>query len=543
MKYGWYKNAVLYSLDIKTFKDSESKGIGDFKGLTEKLGYLSYLGITCIWILPFHPSPKIDDGYDVCDYYNVDPALGTLGDFVEFIEQAKEKGIRVIMDLVVNHTSIEHPWFKMAKSDKKSKYRDYYVWTDKPKRNKEKIMFEGIEDSIWEYTKETDSYYLHRFFKEQADLNISNKEVRNEIIKTMKFWLKLGVSGFRVDAAHIITDPVDVEHIDFGNLHELFDEMRELIEEVNPEAVLLGEACVSPEEQKKYFADKERNKHRIHMLFNFLSNKYTMLALAEHKGKFIKKGLDQLKEIHLSHWVNFVRHHDELNLELLTEKERQEVFKAFAPEDHMRIFGHGIRRRLPPMLNNNPSKIKLIYAIIFGLPGIPVINYGEEIGMGDDLNLEGRQSVRTVMQWTSEKNAGFSNAPKSKLYRPVIEKGQYDYKKLNVDTQIRDEDSLLNWMIKLIGIRKQTPIIGTGEWDTVKSNKDEVAGIIYKSDFYQLLVVYNLSVREINLKLDLQIKNASMADIFTDSEYERPKDTGNLKLNRYGYRWIKIQSK
>lgn len=538
----WYKNAIIYSLDIKTFHDSDGDGMGDFKGLISKLDYLASMGITCIWLLPFHPSPKIDNGYDVKDYYNVDPPLGNLGDFVQFIHEADQRGIRVIMDLVINHTSIENSWFQDAKSSRDSQYRDYYIWDDDPKEDEEKIMFEGMEESIWEYSKETDSYYLHKYFKEQADLNLANPRVRTEILKIMEFWLKLGVSGFRIDAAHVVTDPTDVEHIDFGNLHQLFEDMRDFIDERNPEAVLLGEANVPEDELPKYFTNDE-GQPRMHMLFNFLANKHIFLAFARESGEALSKGMKLYKPIHLAHWVNFIRHHDELNLELLNEKERQEVWNAFAPEEDMRLFGHGIRRRLPPMVKNDLAKLKLFYVISFSLPGTPLISYGEEIGMGDDLNLPGRESVRTAMQWSSKPNGGFSSAPKDKLYRPAIDYGDYDYRKINVQDQQKDPDSFLNWMCTLIRLRKQCPVIGTGEWHIMKPMDHRVAAIYYEGQESMMMVVFNLSKDDLRVKIISDIIPKRCTEIYQDNPYEEEVDINDLHLKPFGYRWIQILEK
>ena len=538
----WYKNAIIYTLDVKIFNDGDGDGIGDFRGLISKLGYLASLGINCLWLLPFYPSPKRDNGYDVKDYYNIDPPLGNLGDFVQFMLEAEQRGIRVIVDLVVNHTSTEHPWFLSAKSSRDSPFRDYYIWDDEPKEDEEKIMFEEIEDSIWEYSEKTDSYYLHSYFKEQANLNIANPEVRNEILKIMDFWLKLGVSGFRIDAAHVVSDPVDVAHIDFGNLHKFFSAMRNLLDSRDPEAVLLGEASVDQEELEKYFKGENENP-RMHMLFNFLSNKHLFLAFARQDGNSLRKGLQLYRPIHLSHWVNFVRHHDELNLELLDEFERKEVWDAFAPKEEMRMFGHGIRRRLPPMLKGKRERMQLFYAITFSLPGTPLLSYGEEIGMGDDLSLKGRESVRTPMQWSAERNAGFSAAPKEELYRPVIDKGDYDYEKINVRDQQRDPDSFLNWIRRLIVMRKLCPVIGNGSWYIMKPSDHRVTALCFEDNETTLVVVFNLSEVEVRVKILSDFIISKVANIFEDSLYEEETNLQDLKLKPSGFRWIQVLEK
>jgi maltose alpha-D-glucosyltransferase / alpha-amylase len=538
----WYKNAIIYGLNVKSFKDSNSDGIGDFQGLISKLDYLDSMGINCLWLLPFYPSPKHDDGYDVSDYYGIDPDLGNFGDFVEFVHAAKARGINVLIDLVINHTSIEHPWFLDARKSRDSRYRDYYIWHDDPDPNPEKIMFEGIEDSIWEYTEETGSYYLHRFFKQQADLNISNPEVRREIIKIMGFWLKLGIDGFRIDAAHTITDPVDVEHVDFDNLHEFFNEMRSFIDQNYPNTILLGEANVPHDELVEFFGSEDQ-KPRMHMLFNFLSNKYTFLAMALKEGEPLAKGLQLYQDIGWAHWINFIRHHDELNLELLDDKEREIVFNAYAPEEGMRLFGHGIRRRVAPMFKNNKDKIKLIYAIAFSLPGSPLISYGEEICMGDDLSLQGRHAVRTVMQWMPEQNGGFSDAPKDKFVKPVIDHGEYHYKNINVLDQQKDPESFLNWITSLIKQRKQNPVIGYGKWQIVQSNDHRVIGLHYNHEGINLLTVFNLSGEEASARLYPDFVTKQAVPVLNDHEFEIENGFIDIKLPPYGFQWMEVLEK
>lgn len=422
MKDFWYKNAIIYSLDVETFMDGNGDGVGDFIGLTKRLNYLSGLGVTCLWLLPFYPSPNRDNGYDVMDYYNVDPRLGTLGDFVEFMHQAREHGIRVIIDLVVNHTSDQHPWFQSARADKNSKYRDYYVWSNNPpKDTKDKIVFPGVQEGIWEYDEQAGAYYLHRFYKEQPDLNTANPEVREEIRKILGFWLELGVSGFRIDAAPFLIEPLGIEDAKLEELRSLLPEMREFVSQRRGDAVLLAEANVPPDQIPVYFGDGDK----MHMLFNFLLNQYMFLALARKQAAPLIEGLKLLPDSpHIGQWVNFVRHHDELTLDRLTKDKQEEIFAAFAPDENMQIYGHGIRRRLPPMLGGDRRRLELVYSLLFSLPGTPLLRYGEEIGMGDDLSLEGRTSVRTPMQWSSEPNGGFSTAQQDALPQPVISQGE-----------------------------------------------------------------------------------------------------------------------
>lgn len=535
----WYKNAVIYGIDVKLYKDTDGNGFGDFRGMIESLNYIASLGCTCIWLMPFYPSPLDDYGYDVKDYYDVDPRLGNIGDFTEFIDSAKEMGIRVIIDLVVNHTSIEHPWFKESKKDKNSKYRDFYVWTDeKPEEDEEKVLFEGIEESIWEYSEETGSYYLHRYFKEQADLNISNKEVQKEILKIMRFWLRLGVCGFRIDAAHVITDSADVDHIDFNNLHQFFKEMRKFATSINPEALLLGEVDVEADKITQYFGDNSR----IHMLFNFWTNQHAFLGLARKNAPAVAKGLELIKNIHVGHWVNFIRHHDELNVDLLDEKEKQEIFDAFAPEKNMRVFGdQGIRREIVPMFRNDLKRVRLAYSLIFSFPGSILLSYGEEIGMGDDLSKEERLSVRIPMQWNNTKNGGYSEG--DDLYQDALHEGDYSYHKINVDQQLANPGSMLNWMKRMIEIRKQCTEIGTGKWDLVMANDDRVFGISYKEGDKTLVIINNLHHEPLVINLFADFNPKQMKDIFVDEEYVVPENFNNILIKGYGYRWIRIYDK
>jgi len=324
----WYKNAIIYSLDVETFMDSNGDGVGDFQGLTQRLDYLNELGITCLWLLPFYPSPNRDNGYDVMDYYNVDPQLGTLGDFVEFLHQARDRGIRVLVDLVINHTSNQHPWFQEARKNRNSKYHNYYVWADDPEAQPELIAFPDTESSIWEYDEQAGSYYLHHFYKEQPDLNIANLEVREEILRIMGFWLALGVSGFRIDAAPFLIENVGINSVSSEKLQGFLQEMRDFAASRRPDAVLLAEANVSSQQSLIFFG----NGDRMQMLFSFLLNQYLFLALAKQDAGILREGLKALPSIPRNcQWLNFVRHHDELALDQLNKDEQQEVFAAFAP--------------------------------------------------------------------------------------------------------------------------------------------------------------------------------------------------------------------
>ncbi|MFN6943889.1 MAG: alpha-amylase family protein [Cytophagaceae bacterium] len=534
----WYKNAIIYKLDVESFYDGNGDGIGDFNGLKKKLPHLAGLGIDCIWLLPFYPTPNRDNGYDIQDYYNIDPRLGTLGDFVDFVHRAGEYGMKVLIDLVINHTSIEHPWFQESRKDPNGKFRDYYIWVKEPNRDhKEKVIFEGVEHSIWEYDKEAEAYYLHHFFKEQPDLNIANENVQNEILKIMGFWLELGIAGFRIDAAHILTETTEQVHDEKESLHNILNKIREFQINRKSSAILMGEANVVPEKLKEYFGDKDR----LQLLFNFMANKNLFLSLAREEAEPLYKTFEQLLDVETAEWVNFIRHHDELNLEYLTDSERKEVFKAFAPDDNMKIFGHGIRRRLPPMLHGDKKRIALTYSLMFSLKGIPLISYGEEIGMGDDLSLEGRTSVRTPMQWSDAKNGGFSTAKKEVLIHPVIDNGSYGYQKVNVMNQLSHPESLLNWMEKLIRTRKKCPEFGHGEWNLLKVDDKEIFACCAEHNEGTVICLHNLSYKPITTKIhNLKSEGKKFIDIFGDKVYKECGENHEFELSGYGYRWIRV---
>ncbi|MBC5993942.1 alpha-amylase family protein [Pontibacter cellulosilyticus] len=531
----WYKRAVVYALDVETFQDSNGDGIGDFQGLTGRLDYLATLGITCIWLLPFYPTPNRDNGYDVMDYYNVDSRLGTLGDFAGFVKEASERGMRVIVDLVVNHTSDQHPWFQQARRDKNSKYRQYYTWREEePEDPAYKPSFSGPQDDIWSYDEEAQAYYLHRFYSHQPDLNFNNPEVRKEIHHIMGFWLALGVSGFRIDAAHILVQS-DQEH-DTDEHYTLIEDMREYITMHSRDAILLAEASGPPQVVGSFF----KGKNRMHMMFNFLLNQHIFLGLAREKGSSIAKGMKMLPDTdYREQWLNFLRHHDELNVEDLEQDEQEIVFKKFAPKEDMKVYGRGIRRRLPPILEGNRQKIELAYSLLFSLPGTPMIQYGAEIGMGDDLSLEERNSVRTAMQWTDEPNAGFSKSAEADLIRPVIDKGNYSYKKVNVAKQLRDSDSLLNWMERVIRVRRQCPELGNGSSNIISIPDSRV--LVHSCELqYKLVAAHNLSREKVQIEIeDLCDEEMHLDEVFSNSEYPAPKK-GKVDLEPYGYRWFRL---
>lgn len=539
----WYKNAVIYCLDVETYRDSNGDGIGDFVGLTQCLDYLAGLGVTCIWLMPFYPSPNKDNGYDVMDYYGVDPRLGTLGDFVEFTRRAEERGIRIIVDLVVNHTSDQHPWFQAAIQNKNSKYWNYYVWSkQKPDDIQEGIVFPGFQKTTWSYHPQVDAYYAHRFYEHQADLNITNPEVRAEIQKIMGFWLALGVSGFRIDAAPFLIELQQADNL-LERVNDPFvyiDELRDFLSWRRGDAILLAEANEPLEELPQYFGDGDR----MQMLFNFWSNQHLFLALAQEKSAPLIQALRELPPIpSIGQWANFIRNHDELTLDKLSDNQQDEIATAFAPDrEKMWIFDRGIRRRFAPMVNGDLQRLKLAYSLLFTFPGTPVLNYGEELGMGDNLSLNERKPARTPMQWSSAPNGGFSTAPSDQLVLPVITEGRYSYKHLNVHLQRRDPESLLNWIERAIRLRKECPEFGWGTWQILEADHPSV--IAHRCEWQGgiVIAVHNLSQTDCTTTLILKDdQNKCLIDLFEDQPDENVSGTAHhLHLAAYGYRWFRL---
>jgi maltose alpha-D-glucosyltransferase / alpha-amylase len=537
----WYKNAVIYSLHVESFMDADGDGIGDFKGLTRSLDYLAGLGVSCVWLLPFFPSPNKDHGYDISDYLNVDQKFGTLGHFVEFVDAAEEAGIRVIIDLVLNHTSVDHPWFQEARKNKNSKYHNYYIWLDeKPANSHEDIIFAHHQDGNWEYDEVAGQYFYHTFYQHQPDLNITNPDVQEEIRYILQFWLKLGISGFRMDAVpHMLRNKGKSKFK--GDPFKFLRDLRSFIQEQRNDAILLAEVDTEPEKYEDFFGQGDQ----VQMLFNFYLNNYIYLALARKSGKPIAKALRDIPQTSIKEQMGtFIRNHDELDLERLTKKEREEVFKAFAPEPNMQIYGRGIRRRLAPMLGNNRAWIELTYSLLFSLPGTPVLRYGDEIGMGDDLSLEERNSVRTTMQWSMERHGGFSASKKQDIPLTAIKDGKFGYKKINVHDQMRNPKSLLNWMERAISVRKECREFGWGDYELIKTNNDRVLAHFCHWENGRALAVHNFNNKACEVKLRLTKDQADhLIECFADRRYEPFNvSTRILKLGPFGYRWFRKSS-
>ena len=527
----WYKEAIIYALDVETFFDSNGDGIGDFPGLTQRLDYLSGLGVTCLWLLPFYGTPNRDNGYDVSDFYTVDPRLGTLGDFVEFVQRAEMRGMRVIVDLVVNHTSNEHPWFQAARCDPKSKYRDFYVWSkEQPKDAHKGMVFPGEQETTWTYDDVAGEYYFHRFYDFQPDLNIANPEVRAEISKIIGFWLQLGVSGFRADALPFVLEQVELD--------DALREFRQYLSWHRGDAIFLAEANVPRDQIDDYFD----HGTKIQMIFNFLVNQPLFLALARKEAGPL---VDAVRNLPLPSftcaWANFLRNHDELDLGRLGKSERDEVFQVFGPDESMQLYDRGIRRRLSPMFGGDERRLRMAYSLMFSLPGTPVLRYGEEIGMGDDLSLEGRDAVRTPMQWTDEPNAGFSTVRESKLPRPVIAEGKYRYEEVNVAAQQRDSDSLLNWMEHLIRVRKECYEFGTGEWTVLDVDAPAVFAHRCEDRDGAVIALHNLSDRPATVEIGPDEQpGRRFIELWGTQRHTRIEHRQRVELEPYGYRWYRV---
>jgi maltose alpha-D-glucosyltransferase/alpha-amylase len=533
----WYKNAVIYCLDVEKYMDSNADGIGDFEGLSRRLDYLAGLGVTCVWLQPFYPSPNRDNGYDVTDYYGVNSKHGSLGDFVQFMNHAKALGIRVIVDLVVNHTSIDHPWFQSARGNSQSFFREWYVWADnRPKDHEKGVVFPGIQKSTWTFDDAAGMWYFHRFYEHQPDLNTHHPAVRDEIMKIMGYWLELGVSGFRMDAVPFLIERkgagADPEQ-DFDLLHE----MRDFLQWRRGDAILLAEANVPPEDSTHYFGEQG---DRLQMMLNFPVNQRLWYALATGDTGPLVWSLQQTSKIpRAAQWVHFLRSHDECDLGRLSPEQRAQIFASMAPDKHMQLYDRGIRRRLAPMLGNDRRRIELAMSLLFSLPGTPMVQYGDEIGMGDDLELDERECARTPMQWTSEPRAGFSRAERT--VRPIIDDGEYGYAKVNVADQRRDPDSLLNWTERRIRMRKECPELGWGDLMVLRTDTSEVLALRYDFRGVSMLTLHNFANRPKTVTVEPKVKGSNMlTDVFDENHSRSENGTHHFKLPAYGHRWLRV---
>ncbi len=535
----WYKNAILYCLDVEKYVDSNGDGVGDFAGLTRRLDYLAGLGITCVWLQPFYPSPNKDNGYDVSDYYGVHPKHGTNGEFVEFMNHAQQLGMRVIVDLVVNHTSDKHRWFQSARKDPKSPHRDWYVWSKKRPRGHDKgMVFPGVQKTTWTRDPEAGEYYFHRFYEHQPDLDTHNPEVRREIMRIMGYWLQLGVSGFRMDAVPFL---ISKKGSDQGPKpaqkdYDLLHEMRDFLQWRRRDAILLAEANVVPEESLSYFGEQG---DRIQMMLNFAVNQRLFYALATADVKPLITALEATyRRPHAAQWVNFLRSHDELDLGRLTDKQRQRIFDAFGPSPDHQLYGRGIRRRLAPMLDNDRRKLELAFSLLFTLPGTPMLQYGDEIGLGDDLSLPERECARTPMQWTADRHGGFTYGKRP--VRPVISDPVYGYQRINVEGQRRDPSSLLNWMERKIRMRRECPEISWGDWKVIPSPPGTLL-MRYEWRKHALIIAHNFNPAPAVIKITRRNADDEMLVdlLWTNDSRANEAGTHIVELDAYAYRWFR----
>jgi len=537
----WYKDAIIYELHIKAFYDSNGDGVGDFQGLLEKLDYLEDLGVTAIWLLPFYPSPLRDDGYDIADYYSINPTYGDIKIFRQFIKEAHRRNLRVITELVINHTSDQHPWFQRARRAKPgSNYRNYYVWSDDPNKYKDvRIIFTDTEPSNWSWDPVAKSYYWHRFFSHQPDLNFDNPSVQKEIFKIMDFWLKMGVDGFRLDAVPYLFERENTNCENLPETHQFLKNLRAHVDQKFDNKLLLAEANMWPEDSAAYFGDGDE----CHMNYHFPIMPRMFMAVKMEDRYPITDIIDQTPSIPEScQWAIFLRNHDELTLEMVTDEERDYMYKMYTKDLQAKI-NVGIRHRLAPLLDNSRSKIELMNFLLFSLPGTPVIYYGDEIGMGDNFYLGDRDGVRTPMQWSANKNAGFSEANPQKLYLPVIIDPGYRYESINVESQQGNPSSLLWWMKRIINTRKQFKAFGRGDIHFLAPANAKVLAFTRVYEKQVILVLANLSRFSQAVEIELtEFEGFAPVEIFSQNKF--PKITGKpylFTMGPHGYYWFLLE--
>ena len=531
---GWHTRAIIYQIDTALFYDLNGDGCGDIVGITAKLRYIRRMGATVIWITPFYLTPFLDEGYDVSDHLQVDPRFGKLNDIIAFIEQARELGMQVIIELLIQHTSDAHPWFQQARRNPQSPYRDYYLWSDTDDDDTPP-MFPGVEKSIWTWDDEAGQYYRHMFYHHEPDLNLASPAVLKEIENIIIFWLKLGVSGFRLDAASHLTKQAGRGDEKRGLW--ILEHLRRLIGQRNPDAILLGEVDVEVEAYKDYFGQNDR----LNLVLNFWLNKYFYVSLAEKSARPLRNAVKKMIVPPDSCcFANWLRNHDELDLEGIGKKAKQTVIDTFAPDEEMSVYQRGIRRRLAPMLNGDRKRLAFCHAVLFSLPGVPVMRYGDEIGMGDDLDLEERYAVRTPMQWAGSQGGGFSDADPETFVAPMIDHGPYRYQKINVADSLLHRNSLLHCIIDIANTRSEFPEIGVAPFRLINIDSDAVLGIYYETDTRSILTFVNFSDKPVNFTAR-GIRHATWTACLADKRYDDALVCGKtvaLNLSGYGYRWF-----
>lgn len=537
----WYKSAVFYEVLVRAFYDSNGDGTGDLRGLTEKLPYIKWLGVDCIWLPPFYDSPLRDGGYDIRDFRKILPEFGSVDDFVALVDKAHQLGLRVITDMVVNHTSDEHPWFKQSVEDPEGPYGDFYVWSDTDEKYSDaRIIFVDTETSNWTYNEQRGQYYWHRFFHHQPDLNFDNSEVQEAILDAMRFWLDLGLDGFRLDAVPYLFEREGTNCENLPETHAFLKRCRAMIDKEYPGRILLAEANQWPVDVVEYFGEPDKGDE-CHMCFHFPVMPRIFMASRMQSRDPISSILRSTPVIPDSaQWGIFLRNHDELTLEMVSEDERAYMYQQYAYDPRMKS-NVGIRRRLAPLLEGDRNQQELFTALLLSLPGSPVLYYGDEIGMGDNIWLGDRDGVRTPMQWSPDRNGGFSSAEPEQLYAPAIINAEYGYSSVNVETQRKRDTSLLNWTRSLIHIRKQYDAFGKGEFRELTCDNITVFSFVLTYEDETILCVNNLSARPQPAVLDLSEFAGGTARELTGGEDFPPlTDSWTLTLPPYGFFWFDI---
>ena len=537
----WYKDALIYEVHVRAFYDSNGDGVGDFAGLTQKLPYLQDLGVTCLWLLPFYPSPLKDDGYDIADYTSINPIYGSLDDFRRFIDEAHARHIRVLTELVINHTSDQHPWFQRARhAPKGSPERDWYVWSDtEDKYAGTRVIFIDTENSNWTFDPVAGQFYWHRFFSHQPDLNLGNPDVLEAVIDVMRFWLDLGVDALRLDAIPYLIEREGTINENLPETHTVLKQIRRELDAQYEGRVLLAEANQWPSDVRAYFGDGDE----CHMAFHFPLMPRMFMGLRQEERHPIVEIMNQTPEIPgPCQWAIFLRNHDELTLEMVTDEERDYMYAQYAADPQMRL-NLGIRRRLAPLMENSRPRIELMNSLLFSMPGTPVIYYGDEIGMGDNVYLGDRNSVRTPMQWNGSTNAGFSTADPEHLWLPLISNAVYGYQSVNVESQQRNPTSLLNWTRRLIEVRRLTPVFGRGSIDFLQPDNHRVLAFTRTLGHETILVVSNLAGTAQAVELDLsRFAGAIPIEMFGGSIFPQiGHEPYIMMMGPYNFYWFRLR--